>query len=385
MLAQHRSEFVSPVHGILCQNQIRAGVYMVAPRKDALTKERIVLSLSMFAAGFTILATALHLLMPNMLRLHADGRSEKMEILDAWRGGVYAAAFGSSHVNDGFDPRTFDDELTAMQRRTPSINLGIEGGSQTEQRVLALEFVRHFSTGSEVGQKPCFVLLELNAGANLTLDHLVHPRTINIYDWDTTRFVFALSDDSFSPVRRYGRDAYALVAMGMHYSNVGMLSSYIFKPPINPETLQDEIANGRRGLHGLTGQNDRLSSETQAHLAVHPPVPKPQRLLPGNHRLLGELADASGNKNLHFIYFVMPMYSDLTEYPLFPATIETPHGVEPILSLARPDLYPQLFTPQYWHDGAHLSESGASLASRLLADQLRAWYQANHRTTACGG
>jgi hypothetical protein len=358
---------------------------MAAQQGDALSKGRIVLSLALFSLGFVILATILHFMLPDPLRLHADGRSEKLELMDGWRGGVYAAAFGSSHVNDGFDPRAFDDELSAMQRSTPSINMGIEGGSQTEQRSMALEFLRHFSGGSTVDEQPCFMLLELNAGANFTPDHLVHPRAINIYDWSATRFVFGLSDSSFSGAQRYGRDIYALAAMGMHYANVGMLSNYILKPPINQETLQAETENGRRGLHGLTGEDNRLQAETEALLASRPPVPIKQNLIPGNYRLLEELAEVSNNKNLHFIYFVTPMYRDVISYPLYPATMQTPHGVEPILSLARPDLYPELFAPKYWHDDAHLNEGGAALASRLLAGQLRAWYIANHRTTGCGG
>src|SRR6266700_300518 len=87
------------------------------------SRENYVLSILVFVLGFVTMAAVIHLLIPNPLRLHADLRSEKIELLDSWRGGVYSAAFGSSHVNDGFDPRAFDDELSAMQCRTPSVNL----------------------------------------------------------------------------------------------------------------------------------------------------------------------------------------------------------------------------------------------------------------------
>jgi hypothetical protein len=345
----------------------------------------IVASILTFGLGFLIVATAIHLSLPNPLRLHADMRSEKLELLDTWKGGAYAAAFGSSHVNEGFDPRAFDDELSAMQRRTPSVNIGVEGGSQTEQRALALEFLHRFSASSVAGQQPCFVLLELNAGANFTLDHLVHPRAINIYDWSTTHFALGLSDSSMGTSRRLGRDAYALAAMSMHYTNVGMLSSYIFSPPINSQLLQDETEDGRRGLHVLTSGSIDVTPRPDASGAAGLPIPLDQKLTPGNYRLLEDLAAASSNPNLHLIYFVTPLYTDINQYPLYPETIQTPHGVEPILNLARPDLYPQLFTPKYWHDNAHLNEEGAAFASRLLADQLQAWYLANHRNPNCGG
>jgi hypothetical protein len=306
-------------------------------------------------------------------------RSEKIEILDDWRGGIYSAAFGSSHVNDGFDPRAFDDELSAVERRTPSLNLGVEGGSQTEQRALGLEFLRRYSARGSAGQQPCFVLLELNAGANFTSDHLVHPRAINIYDWKTTKFVATLSDAGLSRVRRMGRVGYALAAMAMHYTNVGMLSSKILRPPIDQKLFDEETADGRRGLHDLAGTYPGLIRSDSK------PVAEKQNLSAGNYHLLEELAAASGDRNLHFVYFVTPLFPDVQRFPDYPATIETPNGNEPIVNLGRPDLFPELFNPKNWHDPGHLNADGAALASRLLAGQIKAWYSANHREMTCGG
>jgi len=357
----------------------------MAPENDAPSKGRIAVSLLLFMLGFVITAAAIHPWLRDPIRLHADLRSEKLELLDGWKGGVYSAAFGSSHVNDGFDPRAFDDELSSMQRRTPSINLGIEGGSQTEQRALALEFLRHFSTSSLPDQRPCVLLLELNAGTNFRGDYLVHPRSINIYDWSTVQFALTMSDRSLGARRLLGRDIYAFAAMAMHYANVGMLSSFILKPPINQQIMQEETENDRRGLHALQGVENDFAPVSNAAEAPRSPVPVDQKLVPGNYRLIDELAAASNDPNLHFAYVVAPFYTDLNSYPRFPDSIQTAHGVEPILSLDRPDIYPELFTPKYWHDAAHLNEQGAALASRLLADQLRAWYQDHHRNLNCGG
>lgn len=350
---------------------------------NAPAKQRVGFSILLFVLGFVLLASAIHLFLSDPIRLHADLRSEKLNILDGWKGGVYAAAFGSSHVNSGFDPRAFDDELTAMQRRTPSVNLGVAGGSQSEQRALAIEFLRHFSTGSTPEQQPCFLFLELNAGANFTADHLVHPRAINIYDWATTKFVLSLSDGSVSSMQRVGRGGYALIAMGLHYTNVGMLSSYILSPPINQQLLQDETENGRRGLQALVGELNYLPQPAIPSDAKTP-VPVPKALTPGNYELLYELAAASNDPKLHLTYIVFPFYTDQDHFPLYPDSIQTPHGVEPILSI-RPDIHPELFQPKYWHDDAHVNEEGAALASRLLAEQLQSWYIQHHRTTNCGG
>lgn len=350
---------------------------------NAPAKKRIGFSILLFALAFIFVATIIHMFLSDPIRLHADLRSEKLDILDGWKGGVYAAAFGSSHVNNDFDPRAFDDELTSMQRRTPSVNLGIEGGSQSEQRAVAIEFLRHFSSGTASAQQPCFVLLELNAGANFTPDHLVHPRAINIYDWPTTKFVLSLSDGTMSLVQRIGRGGYAFVAMAMHYTNVGMLSSDILNPPINKQLLRDETDNGRRGLHALVGDLNNMPQFASAADAA-PPIAEPKTLTPGNYQLLYQLAAASNNPRLHLTYIVLPFYEDKVRYPQYPNSIQSPHGVEPILSI-RPDIHPELFQPKYWHDDAHMNEEGAALASRLLADQLQSWYLEHHRNTNCGG
>ena len=347
-------------------------------------RESYILSILVFVLGFVIVATAIHLLIPNPLRLYAELRSEKIELMDGWKGGGYAAAFGSSHVNDGFDPRAFDDELAAMQRRTPSINLGIEGAGQTEQRVMALEFLRHFSGSTAAGHAPCYVMLELNAGANIT-GHLVHPRAINIYDWATTKFLTDLSAPEVGAYRIAGREGYALSAMAMHYTNVGMLSNVILRPQIDQRLYDQETADGRSGLHDLSADKTvPVEAAEKIDPAIKPVVAK-QSLSHGNYRLIDELAAAAGNPRLHFVYFVMPSYSNLKGFSVYPATIQTSIGVVPILNIARPDLYPQLFEPKYWHDRGHLTGEGAAMASRILADQLKAWNAANHWDQNCGG
>ena len=110
-----------------------------------------------------------------------------------------------------------------------------------------------------------------------------------------------------------------------------------------------------------------------------------QTVLPGNVELVRELNDASRVRNVRFLYVVMPMVSDLTEHPVYPETMAGPEGPEPILNLARPDLYPELYQVKYWHDGAHLNEAGAGFASRLLAEQIKAWYARNPAAARCGG
>jgi hypothetical protein len=353
-------------------------------------KRRIAASLGLFLLGFCLMAVVLHVLVRDSLQLHADIRSEKLLIMQQWQGKAVSSSFGSSHMHDGFDPRVFDDELQGTALATRSINGAVAGGSQSEQRVMALEFVRELrwppvDTGGQAPQA-CFVLLEMTAGANFTNDHLVHPRAINIYDWRTVRFIARLAGSNMGWVQRLGRVGYAVAAAGLHYMNVGMVSSKIFSAPVDREMFSIETEDDRRGLI-VDEMTPAIVHRVEAEFAEQPKVSRAsmQTVLPGNIELLRELNDASRVRNVRFLYVVMPMVNDLTEHPVYPATIAGPEGPEPILNLARPDLYPELYQVKYWHDDAHLNEAGAGFASRLLAEQIKAWYAKNPAAARCGG
>src|ERR1700722_607244 len=103
----------------------------------------------MGALGFVLVAGVVHLGMRDPLYLHADIRSEKLFLLQQWSGKAYAASFGSSHVHNRFDPRTCDAVMAGTPEETRSVNLAIAGGSQSEQRAMAMEFVRQLQVPTE--------------------------------------------------------------------------------------------------------------------------------------------------------------------------------------------------------------------------------------------
>jgi hypothetical protein len=363
------------------------------PEEGAVRRDSVAKAVVQFIVGFVLVAGVIHLCIQSArrpLRLYAAIRSEKLQLLDEWHGRALSAAFGSSHVHDGFDPRAFDAELKDTALRTVSINLGVEGGSQGEQRVMALEFLRqlHKPQVHKSGTQPgaCFVVLELTAGANLMPKQLIHPRSINIYDWDTTKFIFSLSMSGLGLRREMGRDLFAVSAAGLHAANLGMLSSMIFDPPLDKAMIAAQTSNDRRGLHN-EAFNAHGNVDVVRALDERPPTSKPlkQSLLPGNYDLLTQLSAASQVSNVQFVYFVAPMLSDVRNFPDYPATIQGPGGTVPIVNLARPDRYPELYQRQYWYDGTHLNEIGAGVASRLLADELKKWYAEHTVTAVCGG
>lgn len=353
--------------------------------KSIVKQRPIAKALGMGALGFVLVAGVVHLAVRDPLYLHADIRSEKLSIMEAWRGRAYSAGFGSSHMHNGFDPRTFDAAMAGTQEETQTLNLAVAGGSQSEQRAMALEFVHQLRPPTGTGARACWVILELGAGANFTDDHLVHPRAINIYDWATTRFVFGLVSSDMGWRQRVGRAGYALAAMGLHYLSVGMLSNRIFSAPLDTEMLREETVADRRGLLVMPRQTPALASIAAKIAAA------PQRanivngaLAPGNAELIDELNAASSVSHLQFVYVVMPKIGDLWERVEYPAFVETTQGRVPIVNLARPQRYPQIYDARLWYDDAHVNERGAQLVTRLLAEELKRWYAAQGQPAGCG-
>jgi hypothetical protein len=357
---------------------------MPDPEKNPGMRE-IFAALGVFAVGFLAVAGAIHAAIRNPLRLHADIRSEKLAVLDAMQGKAESAAFGSSHVHNGFNPGVFDRELAGSPLQTRSENLAVAGGSQSEQRAMALEFVNHLQPPAD-GSRACLVILELNAGANFTRDHLVHPRAINIYDWSAARFVSHLVEPTMTFEQRAGRTGYALLAMGLHYTNVGMLSNLIFAPPLDNAMLAHEMDNDRRGQE-IGVYTPAMAAAMAKEIVAEPKQMKLElaSLTPGNSELIAEIAKASAVKGLTFAYIAMPKLDDLALSYDYPDHIDAGGAPVPIVNLARPDRYPQLYRAELWHDDAHLNGRGAEMASALIADELKQWYAAHGGTPRCGG
>jgi hypothetical protein len=349
------------------------------------TGAAIASTIALAVLGFIAAAALIHIFIRRPFYLHADMRSEKLVLLDKWKGNAYSASFGSSHVHDGFDPRVFDSELNGTPLQTRSINLAVAGGSQTEQRLMALEFMHGLKppprTASAAPQS-CMVLLELGAGANMGITYLVHPRTIDIYDMASVRFVHSLTTPSMPRNQRWGRMGFAAAAAAEHYMNVGMLSAAIFNLPLDEITYHAETIDDRRGFLRLPTQTSRMSDELSRESRRG--LSSPGELMPGNYSLIDELRHATSATGVQFVYLVMPNFEDLDHYEIYPDLIVVDGQNVPIVDLARPDLYPELYQAKYWHDNAHLNEPGADLSMKLVAKQLKNFY-AHHPLTACGG
>jgi hypothetical protein len=362
--------------------EIAREAFVKPPPLDIVGRRGIVAAVLLFAAGFCLSAAIIHLFLPPPIQLYAAMRSEKLILLAQWSGRATSAAFGSSHAHNGFDPRAFDHSLGGMPLPTTSLNLGVEGGSQSEQRIMAINFLSQLRPRAN---NSCFLLLELNAGANLTYDHLVHPRAIDIYDWTTVRFIGRLSPLALGAKRAAGRVLYALMASSLHYSNVGMLSNLIFAPPTDQQLIAEQTEDDRRGLlppklpaSSLEHVRQQLASSARTM------TPVSVSLLPGNYDLLSELHRLSPIRNVQIIYWVSPRIDNLQSYPVYPPELTVDGFTAPIISASRPDLYPDLYRAQNWADESHLNEKGAAVMSRYLAIQMSDWYQRYPKSLVCG-
>jgi hypothetical protein len=328
----------------------------------------------MLAVGFVLTAGVVHLCIRDPLHLYAEIRSEKLAMLDEWRGRAHSAAFGSSHVDNGFDPRIFDQRLRGTDGATTSINLGISGGCQTEQAAVLRTFMNSLSAPTP-NSEPRFLLVEITASANFTKDHLFHPRAINIYDFQTILLAVDFAERTRVGLRRaLGRSSFALIAGSLHYANVGMLGSKIFSPPLNLKLVEDETKDDRRGLtpNQLAPRESRDFIADQEILnRDRSPRPRPGEILEGHFAILRTLASEARQKNVRFVYFVAPRLDNLDTYPVYPDWVQGPLGPVPVLNEGRPGVYPELYQAQMWHDPSHLTETGAALFSRLLADDLK--------------
>ena len=347
--------------------------------RTSVRAREILLAAGLFVLGFLFAAALLHTLLPDPINLHADMRSEKLAMLASWQGRYTSAAFGSSHVHNGFDAKSFDRAFN----KTRSANLAIAGGSQSEQRVMALRFVRQL-TPPDV-PSACLVLLELGAGVNFTADHLVHPRAIDIYDLPTARLVTHFVTPGMSLTQRFGRQGYAVAAAGLHYANIGMLSNLIFAPPLDPALLADQTRDDRRGqrVESFSAANQPSMRRELASLDLAHPTPEPEILSPGHAELIEQLTRASPVHGLAFAYVKMPLINDPAHLPTLPDHLTVDGQQVPIVDLARPDRYPQLYNLRLWHDDSHLTGEGAALASTLLAQQLTLWYAQHGSPAPC--
>lgn len=333
-----------------------------------------------FALGFWIVAGAINLLSAPAFLRHVADRSPKLALIDDWRGRATSAAFGTSRVHNGFSPAAFDAEFANASYAVTSLNLGLFGGSQTEQRALARQFLTRLKPPSG-RPSVCLLMLELNAGLNFQLVNLLHPRSIDVYDLDTIRFVASFSGQNVSVPRRIGRLGYALVSGALHLANIGVLSSVWF----DPLSASDAIAAGQRGLLPVPMDENGIRAVANAfdqHSGQ--PVTVDVPLVPGNKRLLANLASASRISNVQFVYFVLPTLDALNTVPNYPPILDGPEGPVPIINLARPDRYPALFKPEAWANPGHLSPSGAALASTILAREIREWLSGQPSLPKCG-
>jgi hypothetical protein len=341
------------------------------PRRQARWASFVVRAFTL-ALAFSATALILHLLIGDPRRLYAEGRSEKLAQLHEWSKRISVVAVGTSRVEEGFDPATFDASFNGHQSGATSFNLGLPGGSQSEERFTAQEAIRALDSSDTKSDR--ILLLELNAGVNFPPDDVLHPRAINVYSADTISFSYDFDGDGMS-IKRLGRLAFAMIAGAAHYANAGMISALVFRSGSadNPEVA---LAATRGQRITPASRQDTRDADAAFNARGAPETPIATALAPGNHQLLADVARAGGSAtraHVQLVYVVTPSLNDLTSAAVYPGEIDGPKGPVPIINLARPDLYPQLYQRTYWRNAGHVNAAGAAVFTRILAQQLDAW------------
>lgn len=350
------------------------------------TKLKILQAVCLFLLGFIVSAIAIHLIVGDPLNLYGPTRSEKLALLKDWEGRAYSAAFGSSRVHNGFDPRIFDKALKGTPLESITLNMGVEGGSQTESYLMAERFIKGLTAPPPKSAQACLVLLEINEGANIQARYMYLPRSINIYNFDTINLAIDLSRGAIGRIRSAGRVGYALFSGVLHYANMGMLSGKIFHPPLSEEMLKKQSANDRRGMlsHQQTDGARKTIEAVLRNVPVKPSINN-AALTVGEYSLLTSIQRQSPVHPIQFVYVATPQLADLHERPEYPPSMAGPNGLVPIINLAQPEKFPQLYEPKLWHDSGHLNEQGAQLMTSLLAKEMLEWFSAHPMTSRCGG
>ncbi|MBV9250259.1 MAG: hypothetical protein JO227_13570 [Acetobacteraceae bacterium] len=328
------------------------------------------------AASFLVTALALHLLIGDTRQLYAEGRSEKLAQLGAWKHDIDAVAVGSSRIEEGFNPSVFDATLASSQHRSTSFNLGLPGGSETEERFTGQQALRILDPSAT---KPVRVLIELNAGLNFPPEDVFHPRAINIYDLDTIRFSLGFGGNGIGIVRQLGRSGFSMLSGAANYANAGMVSAMIFRRE-GSETAVTALASTHGQRITNASAEDRREVEDTVSGNTGPTVLVPALLEPGQYQLLADVAGIAGpasSAHLQLIYVVTPHLYDMRSVEIYPNEMQGPNGPVPIIDVARPDLYPQLYDKANWRNPDHLNAAGAVVFTRLLAQQLNAWLDAH--------
>jgi hypothetical protein len=325
--------------------------------------------------GFVGACCLLRLLIPAPINLYAEIRSEKIALAMRWAGIVSVAAFGSSHVDCGFDPRSFDRAMLPAAGRPISLNLGVAGGSQVEQTAVALEFERIVAT-SPAKRNAHILLMEANSGANFPRQFITHPRSINIYDSNALRLALQFSDPKLGLVRAIGRSLVAMADYALNFMNVGMLSAQLFRPSLNAGLVKTQTEADRRGLSPPPPSpiDVKDTRDIYALMATlnSKPQSSPELITSGLcFEATSLLRDREGAARYTVIFFVTPKLSDLRSYQTYPNSVTCGRHFIPIVNVALPETYAEIYDPKLWHDINHLNERGAAVYSRLLANEVK--------------
>ncbi len=335
-------------------------------------KNKLAFNLScIFLVVFFVTTKFIRFYLPDPLTLYSELRSEKIEMINRLADSSNVAIFGNSHINSGFDPRAFDNEAKKNGFNLKSLNLGLPGGSHTEVFHLAKKFMSR-KTKALDSEAPQLIILEITNGVNFPPGNQYTTRSVNIYDYETTRLAFSLKNFNTNDIEKsIGQKAIALSGFILNSLNTGMLSNYIFlNKNFDPNKLSEMLENDKRGY----GESLRKATASEIYTLLNDKafLGDPRKFLfINNEKIIEALLQEKNSKNFKFSFIAAPkLDKKCIDYP----EALTVHGhVVPIFNFTCLKKNPELFEIQNWSDPGHLNYYGAQKMSSLLAKKVTQW------------
>lgn len=290
--------------------------------------------------------------------------------------------FGTSRVYAQFDPKAFDQALTAEQ--ITSFNLGMYGAYHPEVYFLYEKFLEKDVSNIR------YALIELTGFDKIEREKRWANRTVYWLNLKDLSYVY--SHIASARWRKDHKPRQITYFLSGYLSKLYSMNRYI-------EAIREYFEGGKKGhreffagkeRNGFVSIDSVLPYDTAGQLIARRAefennasqlleerfqsaqnyFDLSKKNLPLNHVHLNkikQLIKTSADKGIHLIFFVPPKHKNYHEIKRLARLIPAEHFIE----LVDPLKYPELYKYEYTFDKGHLNAEGAEIFSRYFAAAFR--------------
>lgn len=305
---------------------------------------------------------------------------------------------GSSHIDTGLHPETFDATMMRHGFKPRSFDLTTGGLGVAETRYL---LDRLFSL------KPCcidYVALEFAYMQTDVAWNFGSVRSVLYFDLrrgiDFLRLIFKYNHvPNGGPKQAAAYVPNVASAMATHYTNIGLAGALLgwgAKPLPNysemsfgsGSTMHPSMSDAvKPSFAAALAQVQLLRSKYIAGEALPPPLALGAFVTDSMLDHAIETIRITEARGFRVVVIQPPLLGNWTFAADFVTGFRRRCGAERLIDFGDPHEFPDLYQNfEYWHDGGHLSEKGAKVWSKMVAERfaiIAAADAAGGRTTAC--